>query len=261
VRRFGVCIRGDNFLVKTGNVVKKNGFSATRRVEAEDSSAAVKMVMDSLKAELENAVLNDKSDPPIVNLEDVSEVYYFQDASVSGPEGIVWDEKVDTVEFTKPVSSLKKRWLALQNRVVEKDIHIHAVCIHFTSALYPVAVLFMLLFLLTGKASFRETYFYMMVLATLSAPFSYFTGVFEWKQRYEGARLPVFVAKIRVSIAVMAAGAVTTLWLIFYPGVLTGGGIPRVVFVLLNVSILPLLVYLGYAGGKVLYERLEVERR
>lgn len=253
MRKFEVCIRGKNFLVKTGNKVKKNGFTATRFVEADDTSAAVDIAMDTLRAELKSAVLNDKSDPPVVDIAEVSEVYYFKD-ELGG--SIVWDEKVDEEDLARPVNTLKKKWLAIQNRLGEKDFHIHSIFIHFTSALYPVAIFFMFLFLLFEKTSFRQTYFYIMVLATLSVPFSYLTGILEWKQKYEGSELPIFTAKIRYGLVMLAIGGCCTIWHLVNPEVLEGGNILSVVYVFLNLSILPPLVYLGYLGGIILYERL-----
>ena len=181
MRKYEVRIRGRNFLIKTGNTVKKNGFLATRFVEADDRAAAVETAMDSLRAELKNATLNDKADPPAVEIEEVSELYYFKENSPDG-KGFLWDERVEEEDLAKPVSALRKRWLVIQNRLGEMDLHLHGISIHFTSALYPVAILFMFLFLLFGKTSFLQTYFYMMVLATLSLPFSYLTGILEWSR-------------------------------------------------------------------------------
>jgi hypothetical protein len=68
MKKFEVCIRGANFLIKTGNTVKKNAFRATRFVEAKDIPDAVDKAMNSLRAELKPAVLNDESDPPSVDV-------------------------------------------------------------------------------------------------------------------------------------------------------------------------------------------------
>ena len=256
MKKFEVRIRGRNFLIKTGNTVRKNAFHATRFVEAEDPAAAVDTAMDSLRAELKGAVLNDKTDPPVIEVEEVSELYYFQKDGSLG-KGFLWDEKVAEEDLAAPVGEIRKRWFVMQNRLGEMDLHLHGISVHFTAALYPVAVLFMFLFLLFGKTSFLQTHFYMMVLATLSLPFSYFTGTLEWKQKYEGARLPIFTAKIYCSIAVFVIGAFSTLWLALSPGVLERGGVVMAAYILLNLSILPLVVCLGYLGAKVLYEGLE----
>lgn len=262
MKKFEVCIRGNNFLIKKGNKVKKNGFYAARFVEANDYSVAVGMAMDSFRAELKDAVMNEKSDPPVMNVVDVKEVYYFEDKMAVGDkdlpgEGFVWDEAWDEEEMNKQLSSLKRRWLILLGRIREKDFHIHSICIHFTNALYPVALLFMFLFLLSGKVSFHQTYSYMMVLATFSVPLSYLTGILEWKKRYRGVMVPLFLAKIRFGLVIFVIGGSCTLWHYIFPGVLENGGIQSLVFILLNISILPLLIYLGHLGGIIVYEELD----
>ena len=50
--KFEVCIRGTNFLIKTDNQVRKNGFYAFRTIEANDMSGALEIVMGAIKAEL-----------------------------------------------------------------------------------------------------------------------------------------------------------------------------------------------------------------
>lgn len=216
--------------------------------------------MDSFRAELKDVVVNDKSDPPALNVEEICEVYYFQDEMVVGDKvvptkGFVWDEEEE--EFRRPLSAWEGRWTNLRKKIGEKDIHIHTMSIHFTNALYPVAIVFMFLFLLFGKASFHQAYFYIMVLATLSVPFAYLTGIFEWKRRHQGARIPIFIAKIRYGLLVWIIGGSCTIWRYLSPEVLEDGGILSVVFILLNLSILPPLIYLGHLGGIIVYEGVD----
>ncbi|MDD5434255.1 MAG: hypothetical protein PH343_02375, partial [Nitrospira sp.] len=79
MKKFEVYIRGKNFLISTDNGVRKNNFYAGRFIEADDMSDALDRAMGSIRAGLKDAVLNDKSDPPTMKVEDISEVYYFQD--------------------------------------------------------------------------------------------------------------------------------------------------------------------------------------
>ena len=56
-------------------------------------------------------MLNDKSDPPKVSVEDIYEVYYFQDKiewqrKILLPEGFVWDERVVSESTNSSASSL-----------------------------------------------------------------------------------------------------------------------------------------------------------
>lgn len=269
MKKFEVYIRGKNFLIRTDNEVRKNNFYAGRFIEANDMSDALEMVMGSIRSELKDAVLNDKSDPPTMRVEDISEVYYFQDKllwqGMNLPlDGYVWDDlkvsasaRPQAVSPASPANPLDAKWPTLWERIREKDIHIHSIFIHFTNSLYPVAILFMFLFVLFGNASFHQTYFYIMVLATFSVPVSYMTGILEWRKRFKGVMIPIFAAKIKYGVVVFIIGACSTLWHYIFPGILERMNIFSVVFILLNVSILLPLTYLGHLGGIIVYEGLD----
>ncbi len=263
MRKFELCIRGQNFYIKRDGKVKKTGFYAARSVEANDMSAATEIAMDSFRADLKDIVVNDQADPPKLNVEEVCEVYYFQDKMVMEDrtvptKGYLWDDEED-METGAPVTPWHGSWKTLWGSIKEKDLHFHTMLIHFTNALYPVGILFMSLLLIFGSASFNQTYFYIMILATLSTPVSYVTGIIEWKRRYQGAMKPIFVSKIRYGPVVFIIGGCCTLWRYLSPAVLESGGVASVAFILLNLSILPVLVYLGHLGGVILYEGVGAE--
>jgi len=95
--KFEICIQGKNFLIKRYDEVKKNGFYAVRLVEAEDTSSAVQKAMDIFRTELKGRVLNNKSDPPVMKVVDVRDVYFFDETMVFGdtelpPRGFLWDD-------------------------------------------------------------------------------------------------------------------------------------------------------------------------
>lgn len=255
MKKFEVCIRGQNFLIKTGKKSVKNSFYAARSIEANDMSEAVDKAIASFKEELGDTVRNDKSDPPVLKVEEINEVYYFQehmivDKRLVPTKGFLWDN----VESDKPARSWK--W-SIGQRIGEKGFHVHSILIHFTNALYPVAILFMFLSLLFRKESFNDTYFYLMLAATLSAPFSYLTGILEWKKRYHGAMVQIFLVKIRYGMVIFVIGGCCTLWFYLSPTILMERGLISIFFVLLNLSILPPLIYLGHLGGIIVYEGVD----
>ncbi len=271
MRKFAVCIRGKNFLMKKDNKIGKTAFYAARSVEADDTSAAIKKVMDSFRADLRDEVLNDQSDMPVMTVEEISEVYYFQDEMIMDnktlpTKGYIWDPDEDALEETilehqeemvKPISSWRRGWPALKKNLREKDLHVHSMAIHFTNGLFPIAILFMFLALTFDKDSFRQTYFYLMLIATITSPISYATGLFEWKRKHQKAMVPIFMEKIRFGVGVFIIGGLCTLWNFLSPGVLADIDILTVPFVLLNLLMLPLLLYLGHLGGIIVYEGVE----
>ncbi len=267
MKKFEVCIRGRNFLIKSNGKVRKNGFYAARGVEANTISEAVDLTMNMFRVELKDRVMNEKNDPPSLNVEDASEVYFFQefvtveDKDITVPtKGFLWDEELEKEEVVVPISAWRGGWSAFKKDMMEKDLHVHSMAIHFTNALYPVAILFMFLTLFSGKESFRQTYFYLMLLATTSAPISYATGLYEWKRRNQQAMIPIFLTKVRYGLVPFFLGLLCTLWHGISPGVIGGGFFSTGIFLLLNLAILPPIVYLGHLGGIIVYEGVEKER-
>ncbi|OGP52959.1 MAG: hypothetical protein A2Y65_05285 [Deltaproteobacteria bacterium RBG_13_52_11] len=133
------------------------------------------------------------------------------------------------------------------------DFHLHPIAVHFTNALFPVALFFLVLYLLSHQDSFRQSYFYILALAALSAPVSYLAGVVDWKQRYKGAKTSTFVKKIRYGVVLIIVGGICIAWYYFYPRILDGHGVATIVFLALNLSTLPLTVALGHLGGKLVF--------
>ncbi|MGR3294483.1 MAG: DUF2231 domain-containing protein [Candidatus Scalindua sp.] len=133
------------------------------------------------------------------------------------------------------------------------EIPFHALAIHFPTALYPVAIIFLFLALIFDRDSFRSSYFYLMIIATLSTPISHYTGIVEWKKKFRGARTHIFINKIRYSLILSVVGGLCTTWYCFFPGILNYTGIYNIIFIILNISTIPLVIYLGHLGGKLNY--------
>jgi hypothetical protein len=90
-------------------------------------------------------------------------------------------------------------------------------------------------------------------LATLSSPATYLTGIIEWKQKYKGAKVKVFVKKYRYGLVLVGLGTLCTLWYYVDPQIVTEKDELYIPFIILNFSIIPFAVYLGYLGGKLVY--------
>jgi len=138
-------------------------------------------------------------------------------------------------------------------KIGKYTIRLHSISAHFTNSLYPVAIFFLLLYHFTDQDSFRNTYSYLMMLATVSAPMSYLSGIIEWKQKFKGAKAKVFVRKYRYGVVLIGLGILCTLWYYIDPWILTDKGRLYIPFIILNLTILPFAIYLGYLGGKLVY--------
>lgn len=125
--------------------------------------------------------------------------------------------------------------------------------VHFTSALFPVAVFFLVLSFFYRAPLSLFAYYHLLILATLSAPASYLTGIAEWKQKYRGARVRIFTRKITAGVLLVVLGALCSLWYGLQPEIMQQTGAARVVFLSLNSAVVPLVVYLGTLGGRLVF--------
>lgn len=132
-------------------------------------------------------------------------------------------------------------------------VHSHQISAHFTTALFPVAIFFLILYFFSHCDSFCTTYFNLMILATFSTPISYLTGIIDWKLKFRGARTSIFIKKIWYGWVLTAIGLLCITWYWLYPTVFSSPGVASTVFLILNVSIIPVVVYLGYLGGRLAF--------
>ena len=90
--KYRVQIDAKNFLVNMDGATAKYGFITYRFVDAPDpvaaENSAVQMIRDD--QELRDLVLNDKNDPPVMDVEEIAEIES-ADASPEQP-GRVWYE-------------------------------------------------------------------------------------------------------------------------------------------------------------------------
>jgi hypothetical protein len=92
-----------------------------------------------------------------------------------------------------------------------------------------------------------------MILATISAPVSYVTGVVVWKNKYRGYKTRIFTRKIQYSFIVAGLGFLCVLWYGFSPNIVSNPGSLRYVFLACNFALLPFTFYLGYLGGRLIF--------
>lgn len=127
----------------------------------------------------------------------------------------------------------------------------HAVSAHFSNGLIPVAVFFLILFLPSGDPFFERTVEHLLLVSTVFIPVSFVTGVIDWKKIYNGAKAPIFVKKIRLSILLFAVGVVASLIRLFNPDVLHAGGFLSIAYAAMLFLMLAMVTMLGFYGGKL----------
>jgi heme/copper-type cytochrome/quinol oxidase subunit 1 len=134
---------------------------------------------------------------------------------------------------------------------MKKTFLFHAIAAHFSNGLIPIAVLYLLLTLSTGDTYFEHTVEHLILIVILAIPFSFFSGVYDWKTKYRGAKAPIFIKKIRLSVLLFifcfsAVGIRLTI-----PDVMNRQGPEHWLYLALLFSMLPVVTLLGHYGGKL----------
>jgi hypothetical protein len=86
LKKYRVFIRGENFLLKVDGTAGKVGFYTTRFVEARNDSEAEDTAVSTLRndSSLRDIVLNEKSDPPMLFVEEIDELISFDGLTLPG---------------------------------------------------------------------------------------------------------------------------------------------------------------------------------
>jgi len=129
----------------------------------------------------------------------------------------------------------------------------HAVSSHFVNGLVPVSVLFMLLTLTTRNPYFEHTVIHLICVAAITIPFSFLSGIRDWRIKFHSGRAPIFYRKIGLSIVLaLLCATVISIRLMCSNPLAAGGGIAWLYGGCILMT-LPVVVLLGHFGGKLAY--------
>lgn len=131
--------------------------------------------------------------------------------------------------------------------------HPHPMTVHFPIVFATAAVVFALLHALTGVAAFDTTAFHCLGGGLLLTPVAIVTGLAAWKINYLGRPMRVVTLKIRLSALLLGVFAAAFGWRLAVPGV---GCVPLgsgVGYVLLVLTLVPLVSALGWLGASLTF--------
>lgn len=140
---------------------------------------------------------------------------------------------------------------SLSQRVA--SLHPHSVVVHFPIALSTVVPLFSILYILTGVTQFEATSYYLLLLATLSAPVGGLSGVFSWTVSYGAKQSQNFRRKIGLSITLAVISLTLSVWRTLTPDILLSQTGPSYIYVLMQLSLALVAGALGHIGGKIIF--------
>jgi uncharacterized membrane protein len=134
---------------------------------------------------------------------------------------------------------------------MKKTFLFHAIAAHFSNGLIPVAVLYLLLTLSTGDIYFEHTVEHLIVIVLMAVPFSFFSGIHDWKTKFRGAKAPIFKNKIRLSGVLFLLCLSAVAIRLTTPDVMSRQSIEHWLYLALLFCMLPVVTLLGHYGGKL----------
>ncbi len=130
--------------------------------------------------------------------------------------------------------------------------HAHPVSVHTPNGLLPAAALLLVIAWLFDTQLLEKAAIVNLVIVILALPFVVYTGILEWKTKYNGAMTPVFKIKILAASVTCAACAMSLIWYALNPDILSSSR--SWVFILLNIIMLAGAGAAGHIGGKLVFK-------
>jgi len=134
-----------------------------------------------------------------------------------------------------------------------KTFIFHAVASHFINGLVPVAVFFMMLTLITANPYFEHTVIHLICISAMTIPFSFLSGIRDWRTKFHGGRAPIFYRKIKLSIILAVLCSAVISIRLAVPDPLAAGGVMGLLYGGCIILALPIVALLGHLGGKLAY--------
>jgi predicted heme/steroid binding protein/uncharacterized membrane protein len=127
--------------------------------------------------------------------------------------------------------------------------HQHPMLVHFPIAFMIVPSLFCVLYLITDVKSFETTAFHCLGAGLLFSIPAILTGFFTWWLNYQARPMKPVRIKIYLSLCLFGVSFTAFLWRAMFPDVFTSLGSEGIVYLLLVVSLIPMVGIIGWYGA------------
>ena len=131
---------------------------------------------------------------------------------------------------------------------------LHAVAAHFSNGLVPTAILFLVLARATSTVCLERSVYYVSCVTLVMIPVSFWSGIRDWHDKFHGAKAPVFIRKIRLSLLFLVLAATTVLLLHADPDLLSRLTSLAWLCRVCLFGMLPTVILLGHYGGKLAHQ-------
>jgi predicted heme/steroid binding protein/uncharacterized membrane protein len=146
------------------------------------------------------------------------------------------------------------QWLAeLLDRFPLLRRHPHPMVVHFPIVFSFSAVLFTLLYLITGYAPFETTALHCLGGGILFAPAAILTGYFTWWLNYLAKPMRAVKVKIGFSVLLLGFSLLAFVFRVLNPGILASFGGGSILYLLLVFALVPIVAVIGWFGATLTF--------
>jgi predicted heme/steroid binding protein/uncharacterized membrane protein len=175
-------------------------------------------------------------------------------AAPHGPEILERYPQVATfTEEAQPERPMPRALSKLLSRYPILRRHPHPMVVHFPIVFTYATVLFNLLYLLTGVRGFEATAVHCLGGGILFTPVAIVTGWFTWWLNYLSQPMRAVTIKIRFSLLLMTVSIAAFVWRIKVSDILLRLDIDSVIYMLVILSLIPLVTVVGWFGATLTY--------
>ena len=153
---------------------------------------------------------------------------------------------------TDEISAPKTLYSTITDLMVKH--HLHPIAVHVPNGVVPAVVLFVLLGMLFSSAGLFQAAYYNMIFVVLALPVVLYSGVNEWRKKYNSGKTSIFIAKFISAAVVTVCAVVITLWFLFHPELINDPSSMPPVLILLHLLLLLATGIAGHLGGKLVFK-------
>ncbi len=130
--------------------------------------------------------------------------------------------------------------------------HLHPISVHTPNGILPVAVILWILSWMFNSDLLAKAAMINMIFVVLAFPMVIFTGVLEWRKKYQGALTLIFKIKILAAALTTVSSVISLIWYLADPQILSG---PKALaFLLVNIVMVAAVGIAGHIGGKLVFK-------
>ncbi len=130
--------------------------------------------------------------------------------------------------------------------------HAHPVTVHMPNGILPAAVILFLLAWIFDVSLLEKAGFINLIFVILALPVVLFSGILEWKTKYNSGLTTLFKIKILAASLTTTACLISLVWYMIDPRILNS---PKAwVFILINIVMLAGAGIAGHIGGKLVFK-------